>query len=222
MTDLRSRYEDVERAVCAQVPFEISHVPDDVERRYDAELDQALPTSPPVARSATAGTPFELKTCQPRKASDGRPGQWIFHEKPHEFLKAEGGRYLLAASTSSNSTGGSSAAPATSSTACGGTSARGRRATSGRPTSNGPSSSARSAGRAAAAAAASPTTEVSRLDLPRMLEGGHADRRALRSLLVEDLPWRVGGDRGPRLRRGGRRRLRARGRLLPRPLRPRR
>jgi len=96
VTDLRSRYEDVERAVCSQVPFEISHVPDDVERRYDAELDQALPTSPPVARSATAGTPFELKTCQPRKASDGRPGQWIFHEKPHEFLKDEGGRYLLA------------------------------------------------------------------------------------------------------------------------------
>ena len=31
MTDLRSRYEDVERAVCSQVPFEISHVPDDVE-----------------------------------------------------------------------------------------------------------------------------------------------------------------------------------------------
>ena len=62
----------------------------------DAELDRALSTSPPVARSATAGTPFELKTCQPRKASDGRPGQWIFHEEPHEFLTTGGGRYLLA------------------------------------------------------------------------------------------------------------------------------
>lgn len=56
MTDLRDQYEAVERAVCAQVPFAFSHVPHHVDRRWDAELDQSLATSPPIIRSATAGT----------------------------------------------------------------------------------------------------------------------------------------------------------------------
>lgn len=96
MTDLRDRYEDVERGVCEQVPFKISHVPDRVEQRHDAELDQALSTSPPVARSATAGTPVEIKTCQPRKGSVGTAGQWVFNPEQHQYLEDVGGRYLLA------------------------------------------------------------------------------------------------------------------------------
>lgn len=95
MTDLRQRYEEVERAVCDQVPFEISHVPDDREQRYDAVLDQPIAVSPPIVRSATTDTPVEIKTCQRRIAS-GRSGQWVFHEGPHKWLSENDGRYLLA------------------------------------------------------------------------------------------------------------------------------
>ena len=96
MTDLRNRYEEVERAVCEQVPFGITHVPDGVEQRYDAELEHALSTAPPVARSATAGTPIEIKTCQPEKGSVGTAGQWVFNPRQHERLEELDGRYLLA------------------------------------------------------------------------------------------------------------------------------
>lgn len=96
VTDLRDRYEQVEQAVCAQVPFEISHVPDHEDQRFDARLSQPLRTAPPIARSATAGTPVEIKTCQRVKASTGEPSAWIFHRGPHETLADLDGRYLLA------------------------------------------------------------------------------------------------------------------------------
>jgi hypothetical protein len=95
MTDLRDDYEAVERAVCEAVPLDLAHVPDDEEQRYDARLESAAHPSPPIMASAAAGTPVEIKTCQHQKAS-GKPGQWIFHRAPHDYLEAFDGVYLLA------------------------------------------------------------------------------------------------------------------------------
>lgn len=95
MTDLRDSYEDLERAVCDQVPVGLKHIPDSVDKRIDARLEEPLRPVPPVIATADPGSAVEIKTCQVRKGS-GTFGSWIFHGGQHTTLEELEGIYVLA------------------------------------------------------------------------------------------------------------------------------